>query len=595
MSELNNQNNFNQNISKNPYNNIDPNHQARLDQIKQKLANSSFTPSNLSQTQSTNPNFVPNVNHQNSQNQNRSFGTKTNQTLEKDFNGTNHQNQNHYVANSKSNGKSKTPKNSKLAGKIVLGMVGILVIASLGLLINNNFLQPFGRIPSQSLLQGTIEPTSDLGLFKNPEGKIYCEESTTIKPTNCEDRPIYSYYKAGKLQSGALSGYDRIIAITKNYNTEPVVFGTKDYKSFIINGPDKLNEQKEKLALPQSKFNSVKIEKFAPIDDAMIPVIDLSPQFSLTGFQSIDKYNAQKISIIQKNIGTEKRKLDSGAEVEITKFEYSLPLVNSNDPNNTKLSTIKGTNSIIAKSKLDTKGMYGEMDNSVIVTDSTGLGYEYYIQFKDKLDTLLNNASVYISQSKEIQEYIKVLSDKYTAEGRDPKLQETKELANQELSSKFPQYRAINPTCPIQFGVYKGEINSQNSNIYSVYGSGMTPFSQSRPGTVSCYGEYTRFMIKEGWNLSNMTQIGVTRDGMALYTPNSGTKEFESLSQHYKSQINLAKDVQNNSEKSVFENFNPGVAIPSESDYNSKNPILITQDPFGRTIFLAEVEYYGVN
>ncbi len=485
----------------------------------------------------------------------------------------------------------KKTKKSTILGKLILGTTAVLALASLGLLINNNYFKPFGKVPSSNLLEGSVQQLGDLGLFKDSANKKYCSE-IPIKPTDCEDRPQYEYYSAGQFRSGELAGYTRIIAITKNYDTEPLVFATKDNTKYTIKGSDKLNEKIAELASPNSKINASKIEKFKAVPDSMIPVVDYDIHYSLSGFQSIDKFPTQKISTTQKNIGTQKRQLPNGETVDVTKFQYSLATSANQDLQ--ELGSLKGTNSKIYTDKNNKNGKFNGANNKVILTDSTGLGFDYYLQFKDKLDNTVNNTGAYINQAKQIQEFVKTLNDKLIQEGKDPKQKENQELILSQLRASFPSFRNINPACPVQFGVYSQEFPTQ-LNSYSVYGSGSTPYTTTSAGVAKCYGEYQRFGIVDKFDESQYQLITTTKDGIQLFTPKTSTPPNELIKQYFASQINQNKDVQNNSEKTVFENFNPNVTIPSLAEYSSKNPVLVAKDPFGRAIIMGEADYYGVN
>jgi hypothetical protein len=482
------------------------------------------------------------------------------------------------------------PKNSNWLSKFVLLVTSLLVLASLGLIVNQFYLKPFGRIPDQSIFSGSLEQVGDLKIFRDPANQKYCIENGTIKPADCEDRPQYIYYKAGQFTQGNFNGYTRIIVHTKNYPTDPVIFATKDNTKYILNGGEKLNEQIAKLNAPESKIDGSKIEKISPIPDSMIPIIDFDNKFSLTRFQSIEQLPFQRISLIQKNLGSEKRKLADGNVVDVTKFEYSI----GESKNLNELSGIKGSNSKVYQDLANKRGLYQNSNNQVIVTDSTGLGYDYYLQFKDKLDIFIQNSGEYFSERKEITDYIKGLTEKLISEGRDPKQPETQELLKKELAAKFPDFVNLNTKCPVQFGVYKDQITTSVS-LFNVYGSNTTPYTKPRGGVAPCYGEYTRFGVGGKFNESEYTQVAATNTGYNLYTPKVDSPNYKLIREHFVNQINVNKDVQNNSDKSVFENFNPNIVRPDEVDYNAKNPILVTPDPFGRAIILGETDYYGIN
>lgn len=180
-----------------------------------------------------------------------------------------------------------------------------------------------------------------------------------------------NYFEAGEFISGKYKGYKRIIAIRADagYKLEPspYVFATKDYKEYIYNKDTGVDRS--------VMLNSVKITEKDILDTEAIDEIPVDDQFVLIkepiGMMQDtiaidsdpDKTGGISMKSILKTNFEEKDRLKSNY-TNLNYYESPIDIYFGGTPN-------------------EIHSKYFSRISEVIVTDSTGVGYRYFVARKD--------------------------------------------------------------------------------------------------------------------------------------------------------------------------------------------------------------------
>ena len=435
---------------------------------------------------------------------------------------------------------------------VVILIVSICVIGSYFVIVrsknaNKNLARRFEIIDASAAY--VIKPTQVTRIFSGIVKKLdkkldlfdYSVKGDTYGDAS---ETTTSYFEAGEFISGKYKDYKRIIAIRSDsgYKLEPspYIFATKDYKEYIYN--------KDTEGDRSNTLDSNKVTKKDILDTEAIDEIPIDDQFVLV---------KESIGMMQDTIVIDSDPDKTGGvtmkSILKTNFDEKDRL-KSNYPN---LSFYESPVDIYfggTPDEIQTK--YFSRISQVTVTDSTGVGYRYFVSRKDTA-----------AKNKKDLEDSKIQGEIDLAIG---KLQ-NRGVTDENFLPPFPKKR-IEAYLGLSF--LRGETDIQSSifNKYLSYNQGcMMPKQYSFIANIQD---------------SDVEKIGeITNSHIAIYSLKD--KQSQVLSNSYSSRFSQGFDMLATKEQIL--------AKPSQQDYLSKNPLLFIKDPWGRYIMMQEYDHhYGI-
>ncbi|MDD5731511.1 MAG: hypothetical protein PHU42_01285 [Patescibacteria group bacterium] len=307
--------------------------------------------------------------------------------------------------------------------KYISMIIGTVLIVSI-LVVGSYFATVRSKNANKNLAQkteitdvtgGNINPQIEVrqvftGTMKKLDQKLGLFNLTKEDAQMGVSEETINYYEAGKFTVGKYAGYTRIIAVRPDadYKSAPVpyVFATKDFKDYVFDwNKNKWGNDDDRVA----RLNSNKVTKKDFLDREAIDEIPINDQFVLdketnmaffVGNIAITSDPAatrnpngglSQSTILQTNFD-EKNRLKS--DYENLKFyaddtvyiSYSLP--GETPKNETPEQT----------TARETRDKYLTTRDGVIVVDSTGIGYHYFLNTK--------NSSLGFPASSKLADYI---------------------------------------------------------------------------------------------------------------------------------------------------------------------------------------------
>lgn len=353
---------------------------------------------------------------------------------------------------------------------------------------------------------------SDLGLVKSPDGS-----------------PIYYYY-TGVYTSGPYNGYKRILEIDAlNYGTGDIpfckagLFLTKDNKTYVA---IKLFKEYENKSIITSEIDA----------DVFPNKIDL---------------------------GTSGELISDGVNIPSDSSEINLPCTLKYENSNWKEISTFGKYHI---NSADAKNLPVDTNNKFIVTDETGLPYQYYLAKEARINT-----QGFGDAFKKDPYYLYATRDYRTFALTYSRIDDESKFYTKPVTVSFGNSSGTTNNITINGFNYQVELNYN----YPDYPDYIPDFSQLTPS------DFTEiYSINNTYPVYGLIKNPKTE---AIYKT-----RYQKITGIFSQHEFFLKDKDN--ELSPLDN--PDLKKPTFDEYVAKNPFLFIKDPWGNYMLFEENQYY---